>query len=116
MGSDGYVYDLAGRLIKGTADQQRSGGANQQEYSYDAFGNRLSRTTTGAGCVGGCAGTVAFTVEPTSNHIADHGATYDEAGMGGGQIGAPGSSGWRYVYTGGAYDPRRCSAQNDSGI
>jgi RHS repeat-associated protein len=54
MGSDVYVYDSAGRLIKGTADQQRTGGTNRQEYSYDAFGNRLTRTTVGSDCAGGC--------------------------------------------------------------
>jgi RHS repeat-associated protein len=115
MGTDWFVYDKAGRLVKGTADQQRSGGTNRQEYGYDLFGNRLSRTTIGGDCVGGCLGTATFTIEPSTNQITDHGASYDAAGnlvavdgstyhydgagMMSDQVGPGSSIDWRYIYT-----------------
>jgi len=79
MGADTFLYDTAGRLVKGTADQQRSGGSNRQEYSYDANGNRLSMTRVGADCVGTCP-SVTVTVSASTNRITDHAATYDAAG------------------------------------
>src|SRR5712691_957936 len=79
MGADTFLYDSAGRLVKGTADPQRTGGSNRQDYSYDAFGNRLTVDRFGADCVGGCPSS-AVAVSATTNRITDHGASYDPTG------------------------------------
>ena len=78
MGQDVYVYDSVGRLVSGTANQQQSGVTARQEYSYDAFGNRLNVTTTGTGCVGRCAPSV--NVSTMTNHVSDNNATFDSVG------------------------------------
>lgn len=80
MGQDVYLYDSAGRLVSGTANQQQSGATARQDYSYDAFGNRLNVTTTGTVCVGRCAPNVS--VSTATNRITDNNATYDPAGAG----------------------------------
>ncbi|MEK6371061.1 MAG: RHS repeat-associated core domain-containing protein [Acidobacteriota bacterium] len=79
IGSDYYVYDPAGRLIRGSADKQRSGVDNYQSYTYDKFGNRLTVTTTGTACIGGCG--VNLDINEL-NHIktTSHGASYDGGG------------------------------------
>src|SRR5437588_5452783 len=76
-GADAYTYDSLSRLPTATADRERTGALNQQSYTYDAYGNRLTTTTSGATCVGGCAPNVSV---DGFNHLSDHGATYDEAG------------------------------------
>jgi RHS repeat-associated protein len=78
MGQDVYVYDSVGRLVSGTANQQQSGVTARQDYSYDAFGNRLTVTTTGTGCVGRCAPGV--NVSTVTNRVSGNNATYDSAG------------------------------------
>ena len=78
MGQDVYVYDSVGRLVSGTANQQQSGVTARQEYSYDAFGNRLNVTTIGTGCIGRCAPNVS--VSTVTNRISGNNATYDSAG------------------------------------
>jgi RHS repeat-associated protein len=78
MGQDVYVYDSAGRLVSGTANQQQSGVTARQDYSYDGYGNRLNATTTGTSCVGRCAPSV--TVNTATNQLSNSGATYDGAG------------------------------------
>jgi RHS repeat-associated protein len=72
IGSDSFVYDVDGRLMRATVQ------ANQQSYTYDAFGNRVSATRAAgaAGCVGGCEAVV--TVNHQTNHLTEQ--TYDEAG------------------------------------
>src|SRR5216684_110325 len=47
VGADYYVYDQAGRLVRGSSDKERSGVDSYQAYTYDAFGNRLTVSTTG---------------------------------------------------------------------
>jgi len=76
IGTDVYVYDSAGRLIRGTAN----GPDNRQDYSYDSFGNRLHADTTGAPCVGTltCGGIAV--VDWGTNRLTDHNARYDAAG------------------------------------
>jgi len=80
IGSDWYVYDLFGRLVKGTADIQRSGVFSIQNYTYDAFGNRTSVSRDGGSvdCDGGCQ--LPVTIDAGTNHITSNNATYDEAG------------------------------------
>jgi RHS repeat-associated protein len=74
IGTDTFIYDSLGRLKEGTVQ------GNQQSYTYDAFGNRLTATrASGAvGCAGGTACEAAVTVLGQSNHLS--GVTYDEAG------------------------------------
>src|SRR5437588_9302758 len=67
MGQDVYLYDSAGRLVSGTANQQQSGATARQDYSYDAFGNRVTVTTSGTACVGRCASNI--TVSASTNQI-----------------------------------------------
>jgi RHS repeat-associated protein len=78
MGQDVYVYDSVGRLVSGTANQQQSGVTARQDYSYDAFGNRLNVTTTGTACVGRCAPSIS--VSTVTNRISGNNATYDSIG------------------------------------
>jgi len=80
MGADSFVYDSAGRVVKATADQQRTGGSNRQEYSYDALGNRLTTARVGVDCVGGCPASSSYAVSTATNRVTDHGAQYDGAG------------------------------------
>jgi RHS repeat-associated protein len=77
-GADTYSYDAVGRLVRGTADKERTGALNEQTYTYDAYGNRLTVTTSGAACVEAC-GLPSIAYYPT-NHINGYGASYDEAG------------------------------------
>lgn len=77
IGTDVYVYDAAGRVVRGTV----KGPANQQQYTYDAFGNRIaSQTTSPLGCAGGVACDEAVTVSALTNRITSGAPTYDEAG------------------------------------
>ncbi len=79
IGSDIYIYDTAGRLVSGTAENQR-GGASRQDYGYDTFGNRTSasRIAGSVDCLGGCE--QSPTIDPVTNHITSNGAAYDAAG------------------------------------
>jgi RHS repeat-associated protein len=80
IGNDVYIYDTAGRLVSGTADVQRTGVQSRQDYSYDAFGNRVatSRAAGSVDCPGGCE--LPVTIDPNTNHINNSGAQYDAAG------------------------------------
>lgn len=129
MGADSYFYDSAGRLVRGTADQQRSGGTNRQDYSYDGAGNRRLDGTFGAGCINGC-GATDVTFDVATNRISNHGATYgdgagnvttfdgyvyayDGAGMLARQQGPIGNPiDWQYVYTA---DDERIATYTGSG-
>lgn len=79
IGADYYVYDQAGRLIQGSADNERSGINSFQLYTYDIYGNRNGAATFGSGCIGGCG---AFLDINEYNHIrtTSHGASYDGGG------------------------------------
>ena len=72
IGSDTFVYDVVGRLKQAIVQ------GSQQNYDYDAFGNRIltTRASNAAGCVGGCE--APSTVFGQSNHLT--GASYDVAG------------------------------------
>ena len=76
IGDDVYVYDSAGRLVRGTAN----GPANRQDYAYDSFGNRLRADTTGAPCAGTVTCGGIADVDWRTNRLRDHNAGYDEAG------------------------------------
>ncbi|MGH3523993.1 MAG: hypothetical protein ACRDU4_14520, partial [Mycobacterium sp.] len=81
IGNDVYIYDTAGRLVSGTAGLQPTGGLqNRQNYSYDAFGNRIdvSRAAGSVDCPGGCE--LPVTINSNTNHINSNGALYDVAG------------------------------------
>jgi RHS repeat-associated protein len=82
IGADTYIYDTAGRLLSGTADVQHTGLVSQQDYTYDAFGNRTaaSRTAGSVGCLGGCELSPTIDQNTTTNHITGSGAQYDAAG------------------------------------
>jgi hypothetical protein len=77
IGADYYVYDQVGRLVRGSADKERTGLDSYQAYTYDAFGNRLTASTTGTQCVSGCGVNVQVN---NANRVTDHSATYDAAG------------------------------------
>ncbi len=79
IGSDIYIYDTAGRLVSGTAENQR-GGISRQDYGYDPFGNRTSasRIVGSVDCLGGCEQWPA--IDPVTNHITGNNAVYDAAG------------------------------------
>jgi RHS repeat-associated protein len=79
IGADYYVYDMAGRLIQGSADKERSGVDSYQTYTYDMYGNRTTAPTFGTPCIGGCG---AFLDINEFNHIrtTSHGASYDGGG------------------------------------
>ncbi|MGA8808308.1 MAG: RHS repeat-associated core domain-containing protein [Thermoanaerobaculia bacterium] len=78
IGTDSFVYDSVGRLTQATVQ------GNQQNFAYDAFGNRTATVTaSGAvGCVGGCdvpdTAVTSQTSPQNHNHLAA--ATYDDAG------------------------------------
>ena len=81
IGNDVYIYDTAGRLVSGTADQQRNPqGVSRQDYSYDAFGNRISasRANGSVDCPGGCE--LPVTIDSNTNHITSNNVQYDDAG------------------------------------
>jgi len=81
IGADYYTYDQVGRLVRGTADKERSGLESYQAYTYDAFGNRLTTSTTGTFCVNGCGVNVQVNNNGANNNrVTDHGASYDAAG------------------------------------
>jgi RHS repeat-associated protein len=83
IGNDVYIYDTAGRLVSGTADKQRNPqGTSRQDYSYDAFGNRIlvSRAGGSVDCLGGCELPVTVDQNTTTNHITSNNAQYDAAG------------------------------------
>jgi RHS repeat-associated protein len=81
IGADYYVYDQVGRLVRGSADKERTGADSYQAYTYDAFGNRLTTITTGTACVNGCGVNVQVNNNGvTNNRVTDHGASYDAAG------------------------------------
>jgi len=79
IGADYYIYDMAGRLIQGSADKERTGANSYQLYTYDTYGNRTTASTFGVGCIGGCG---AFLDINELNHIrtTSHGASYDGGG------------------------------------
>jgi hypothetical protein len=72
IGTDSFLYDVDGRLWQATVQ------GNEQNYRYDAFGNRTNtwRGTNAAACIGGCE--ASLTAVPQSNHLS--GVTYDDAG------------------------------------
>jgi RHS repeat-associated protein len=80
IGNDVYIYDTSGRLVSGTADVQRTGIQSRQDYTYDAFGNRIavSRAPGSVDCPGGCG--ISVTIDSNTNHINSNGAQYDAAG------------------------------------
>jgi RHS repeat-associated protein len=79
IGSDTYIYDTSGRLVSGTAENQR-GGTSRQDYGYDTFGNRTSasRISGSVDCLGGCEQSPA--IDAVTNHITGNSAAYDAAG------------------------------------
>jgi RHS repeat-associated protein len=76
IGDDAYVYDSAGRLVRGTAN----GPNNRQDYAYDSFGNRLRADTIGAPCAGTVTCGGIADVDWRTNRLRDHNAGYDDAG------------------------------------
>ncbi len=82
IGADAYVYDELARLKSGTADVQRTGHLNRQNYEYDLFGNRTNvyRDAGSVDCLGGCELATPLTVSGTTNHITNHNFQYDDAG------------------------------------
>lgn len=80
-GADQYIYDTAGRLVSGTADQQQRGGTNRQDYTYDSFGNRLtSATTTARPCANGAPCELAVAINSAINRMTAGSAAFDDAG------------------------------------
>jgi len=65
IGTDGYVYDTAGRLIQSAVDTK------VETYQYDAFGNLTQKAVAGGNAV-------VIPVDAQSNRIS--GVTYDAAG------------------------------------
>lgn len=81
VGADGYVYDTAGRLVSGTADQQQRGGTNRQEYTYDSFGNRLTSSTNSTRpCANSAPCELSVGVNSANNHMGANAASFDDAG------------------------------------
>jgi RHS repeat-associated protein len=77
IGNDQFRYDEAGRLKSATVN----GSANQQTFTYDAFGNRkdAARAASASVCIGNTNCEMAAPVETTNtNHLTA--ATYDDAG------------------------------------
>jgi RHS repeat-associated protein len=77
IGTDTFVYDEDERLVDATVQ------GNEQQYTYDIYGNRLTATRIGSAvnCVGStnCEAPVAMRENPsTTNHLAN--VTYDDAG------------------------------------
>jgi RHS repeat-associated protein len=72
-----YTYDGVSRLVSGTA----GGAGNHQDYKYDLYGNRVSSTTTGSGCVSGTdCQEDPVTIDPATNRITSNSAQYDTSG------------------------------------
>jgi RHS repeat-associated protein len=77
IGNDQFRYDEAGRLKSATVN----GSANQQTFTYDAFGNRkdAARAASASVCIGNTNCEMSAPVEATNtNHLTA--ATYDDAG------------------------------------
>jgi YD repeat-containing protein len=77
IGNDQFRYDEAGRLKSATVN----GSANQQTFTYDAFGNRkdAARAASASVCIGNTQCEMSAPVETTNtNHLTA--ATYDDAG------------------------------------
>jgi RHS repeat-associated protein len=77
IGNDQFRYDEAGRLKSATVN----GSANQQTFTYDAFGNRkdAARAASASVCIGNTQCEMSAPVEATNtNHLTA--ATYDDAG------------------------------------
>jgi RHS repeat-associated protein len=77
IGNDQFRYDEAGRLKSATVN----GSANQQTFTYDAFGNRkdAARAASASVCIGNTQCEISAPVETTNtNHLTA--ATYDDAG------------------------------------
>lgn len=83
IGSDYFVYDATGRLIKEGINRPDQPGTQQRIYEYDVYGNRTK------------AGADQYPVIASSNRLT--GVTYDEAG----NLTAwhPAGSGFNRVYT-----------------
>src|SRR4051812_47340004 len=96
IGADTYRYDTAQRLVRSVTR------GVQEDYSYDAFGNRKSATGA-VNCLGQttCAQTV--TVDSNTNHLTTINAaavTYDDAGNIKTIAAISGSPGAAYTYDG----------------
>jgi RHS repeat-associated protein len=74
VGQDQYVYDALSRLTSATAAV-----TNGQTYTYDAFGNRTTATSSGALCTGDTTCGQSGTYD-ANNHLTNNGALYDPAG------------------------------------
>lgn len=69
LGDEWYLYDPVSRVVRGTL-----GTGDEQSYTFDAFGNIGSITTT----VGGSTTPQTVVVDPQTNHLS--GIPYDDAG------------------------------------
>jgi RHS repeat-associated protein len=75
IGTDSsFVYDSLGRLTVAIVQ------GNQQNFTYDPFGNRTATVTANGaiGCVGGCDVPDTAVTAQNNNHLSA--ATYDDAG------------------------------------
>jgi RHS repeat-associated protein len=73
IGTDTFLYDAEGRLVRAMIR------GVQEDYTYDAFGNR--KTATGAtNCLGQTTCATPVTVDSNTNHLTNSGLAYDSAG------------------------------------
>jgi RHS repeat-associated protein len=92
IGSQSYVYDSVNRLTQSVT--VTAAGSNPESYTYDSYGNQISRNTVGVPRTIG--------VDPATNHLTGSVTAYDVAG----NLVAwqPSGSAYTYQYTFDALD------------
>lgn len=98
IGSDTFLYDAEGRLVRATVRTV------QEDYAYDAFGNRTSATGA-TNCLGQSPCATPVTVTPSTNHLG--GVSYDDAGS------ITAASGATYSYDGAGMMTRSIAGSDD---
>jgi len=72
IGTDAYTYDATGRIAGATIKGPEGSQSFSRSYSYDVYGNLLSKTGGGLD--------VSIGVDPATNHLNAAGTMYDALG------------------------------------
>jgi RHS repeat-associated protein len=99
IGADSFLYDAEGRLVRATVR------GVQEDYVYDAFGNRTSATGA-TNCLGTSPCATSVSVSPSTNHLTS-GVSYDDAGS------VTAANGAAYTYDGTGMMTRSIAGSDD---
>jgi RHS repeat-associated protein len=100
IGADTFRYDAEGRLVRAIVR------GVQEDYVYDAFGNRTSATGA-TNCLGTAPCTAPVSVSPSTNHLTNSDVSYDAAGS------VTAASGANYSYDGTGMMTRSIAGSDD---